>query len=168
MPHKARGHMKSGAPAALLSAHTKTGTHTASLSLSAFRPLLFDDLSYYAGSYCSSAFSDGESQSFFDRDRCDQLDCHGDVISRHAHFCSFWQLQISRYVRCSEIELRSVSVEERRMSSAFFLLQHVYLSLELCMRMDGSRFCQYLSSFDLVTLYASQQRSDVVSRLCFV
>ena len=53
------------------------------------RSVLFDDLCYYSGSYCSSAFSDCESQSFFDCYRCDQVDFHCDVISRHAHLCSF-------------------------------------------------------------------------------
>ena len=50
---------------------------------------LLDDLSYNTRSNCSSAFSDSESQSFFDRDRSDQGNCHCDVVSRHAHFSSF-------------------------------------------------------------------------------
>ena len=54
------------------------------------------------------------------------------------------------------------------MTSAFFLLQYVHLTLELCVRVDASRCSQYLSSFDFVSLYASQQRSDVVARLCLV
>ena len=51
------------------------------------------------------------------------------------------KLKIACYVCCSEIELRSVSVEEWCVSSAFFLLQYVYLALELCMRVDSSRLC---------------------------
>lgn len=31
---------------------------------------LLDDLRYYAGAYCSSAFSDSETQSLFDSDWC--------------------------------------------------------------------------------------------------
>ena len=67
-------------------------------------------------------------------------DRHRYVVSRH--YTSLFlpaAADHSRYVRRSEIELRSVSVEERRMSSALFLLQHVYLSLELRVRMDRSR-----------------------------
>ena len=60
-----------------------------------------------------------------------RLIVHHDVVARHAHFCAFRKLQISCYVCCSEIELRSVSIEERCMSAAFFLLQYVYLSFEL-------------------------------------
>ena len=97
---------------------------------------LFDDLGYNAGTYCSSAFSDSESQSLFDSDRCDQLDLHYYVVARHAHLCAFWKVKIACYVCCSEVELRSVSVEERCVAAALFLLKYVYLSLELCMRMD--------------------------------
>ena len=53
------------------------------------RQVLLDYFSYNAGSYCPSAFSDRKSQSFFDSDRCDQADCHCDVVSRHAHLSSF-------------------------------------------------------------------------------
>ena len=116
---------------------------------------LFDNLCNYAGTYCSSTFTNSESKSFFDCDRCDQLYFHDDVISRHAHFCSFRKLKVACYVCCSEIELRSVSVEERCMSSAFFFLQYLYLSLEVCVRVNRARCAEYLSSFDFVSLYAS-------------
>ena len=39
--------------------------------------------------------------------------------------------------------------------SGSFLLQYVYLTLELCMWVYCSRCCKYLTSFDLVSLYAS-------------
>lgn len=64
-----------------------------------FRVRLFRSLSFrlsvlvqygydYSGSYRSSAFSNRKSQSFFDRDRGDELDFHVDVVSRHDHFYS--------------------------------------------------------------------------------
>ena len=116
---------------------------------------LFDDFGNNPRTYSSAAFTNRESQSLFDRDRSDQVDRHHDVVARHAHLCAFRKLQIAGYVSCSEIELRSVSIEERSMSAAFFLLQYVYLSFELGMRMNGARLAQYLSSFDFVSLYAS-------------
>ncbi len=125
---------------------------------------LFDDLSNNAGSYSSSAFTNRESQSLFDRDRGDQADRHHDVVARHAHFSAFRKLQIAGYVCCSEIELRSVSIEERGVSSAFFLLQYVYLSFELCMRMDGSRLastCPLSISFLCTPLSSAPMLSPV-------
>ena len=117
--------------------------------------ILFDDFGNNPRPYSSAAFTNRESQSLFDCDRGDQADRHHDVVARHAHLCAFRKLQIAGYVCCSEIELRSVSIEERSMSAAFFLLQYVYLSFELSMRMNGARLAQYLSSFDFVSLYTS-------------
>ena len=99
--------------------------------VSQIRMKLFDDFGYNAGTYCSTAFSDRESQTFFDSDWSDQFDSHSDVVARHAHFCTFWQGQVTSFVSCSEVELWSVTVEEWSMSTALFLLQYVYFALEL-------------------------------------
>ena len=52
---------------------------------------------------------------------------HLDVVSRHYHLYALRQLNNTCYVRRSEVELRSVAVEERCMPSALFLRQYVYL-----------------------------------------
>ena len=116
---------------------------------------LFDDLGNNTGTYSSAAFTNRKPKTLFNRDWGNQFNVHINVVARHAHLCAFRKLQIAGYVSCSEIELRSVSIEERSMSAAFFLLQYVYLSFELGMRMNGARLAQYLSSFDFVSLYAS-------------
>ena len=77
-----------------------------------------------------------EAQSFLDSDRCDQLDSHDYVISRHAHFCAFRKIDNTCNVSCSEVELWSVTIEEWSMTSTFFFLQYVYLSCEFCMRLN--------------------------------
>ena len=91
-----------------------------------------------------------------------------DVVSGHYHLYPFRQLDYPRYIRRSEVKLRSVSIEERRMSSALFFLQYVYLPFEVRMRMNRSRRCQYLSALNLVPLNPTQQRSDVVPCYCFI
>lgn len=89
--------------------------------------LLLDDRSYYARTYRSAALADCKPQSFLDGDVCDQLNRHLDVVSRHYHLYALRQLNNTCYVRRSEVELRSVAVEERCMPSALFLRQYVYL-----------------------------------------
>ena len=125
--------------------------------------LLFHDLRYYACTYRASAFTNCKPQSFFHCNLRDQLDRHHYVVSGHYHLYPFRQLDYPRYIRRSEVKLRTVSIEERRMSSAFFLLQYVYLSFELGMRMNGARLAQYLSSFDFVSLDSAEEASDIVA-----
>ena len=52
---------------------------------------LFHDLSYLTGTYCTATFTDREFQTFFHRDRSDQLYSQVDVITRHYHFNTFRQ-----------------------------------------------------------------------------
>jgi hypothetical protein len=118
---------------------------------------LLDDFGYNAGANGSSAFTDSKSESLLDGDGGDQVDFHDDVVARHTHFNAIRKLQVAGYVGGSEIELRSVTVEERGMSSAFFLLQDVYLAFELGVGIDGARLCKNLSSFDFRSLHASKK-----------
>ncbi|KFM83854.1 hypothetical protein DJ90_5583 [Paenibacillus macerans] len=87
-----------------------------------------------------------------------------DVVARHNHFSTFRQVDNTCYVRCTEIELRTVASEERLMTSTFFFRQYVYLSGKLSMRINGSRFSQYLTAFDFFTVNTAKQCADVVAR----
>ena len=88
------------------------------------------DFRYDACAYCTAAFADSEAEARFDSDRRDEFYVHLDVIARHAHFRAFRQFDNARYVRRAEVELRTVTVEERRMTAAFVFRQYVYLRFE--------------------------------------
>ena len=92
---------------------------------------LFVDSGNNTGTYGSTTFTDSESQTFFDSDRGDEFNVHGYVITRHAHFNACGQADYAGNVSCSEIELRTIVVEERCMTAAFIFLKNVNLSGEL-------------------------------------
>ena len=81
---------------------------------------------------------------------------------------SFRQLDRARHVRRTEVELRTVALEERRMTTAFFLRQHVHFSLEVRVRRDRARLGQHLAALHVFTLRAAQQNTHVVARLTLV
>ena len=68
----------------------------------------------------------------------------------------------------AEVELRAVAVEERGVTTAFFLGQHVDFGLELGVRGDAARLGQHLAALDVFTLGAAQQDADVVAGLTLV
>ena len=74
----------------------------------------------------------------------------------------------ARHVRRSEVELRPVAGEERRVPPAFFLRQHIGLSLELRVRRDAARLRDYLPPLDVLALHSSEQQPYVVSRHSFI
>ena len=94
------------------------------------------DSSYDAGTYGAATLTDSETQAFLDSDRGDQLNVHLNVVARHAHLSAFRQSDNAGNVGGTEVELRTVVVEERSMTAALFLLQNVNLTVELGVR-DG-------------------------------
>ena len=84
-------------------------------------------------------------------DRADQLNRHRDVVARHHHFHAFRQFNRTRHVRRAEVELRTIALEERRVTTTFVLAQHVHFSRELRVRRDRARLSQHLTTFHFFT-----------------
>ena len=98
----------------------------------------------------------------------DQLDGHLNVVARHAHLGASRKLANAGNVGCSEVELRTIVVEERSMTAALILGQNVHLSGELLMALYGTALNKPLSSLDLVSLNATKQSADVVAGLSLI
>src|SRR6056297_3552720 len=80
--------------------------------------LLLVDLGHDAGTDGAAAFANRETQAFFHRDRRNQLDLNLHVVARHYHLDAFRQLHRTRHVGRTEIELRTIALEERRVTAA--------------------------------------------------
>ncbi len=78
-----------------------------------------------------TTLADSECKTLLHSDGVDKLDAHLYVIAGHTHLCACRQVANAGTVCCSEIELRTIVVEERCMTTTFILGQYVYLSLEL-------------------------------------
>ena len=74
---------------------------------------------------------------------------HNNVVAGHAHLNAFGQGDDAGNVGGTEVELRTIVVEEGSMTAAFFLGQDVNLTLELGVGMDGAGLAQNLASFDV-------------------
>ena len=59
---------------------------------------------------------------------------HNNVIAGHAHLSSLGQSDSTGNVGSSDIELRTIVIEERCMTASLVLSKDVNLALELCMR----------------------------------
>src|SRR6266571_955933 len=116
----------------------------------------------------TAAFANCETQAFFHRDRVDQLDGDRHVIAWHDHFFVRWQLDRTGHVRGTEVELWTIVVEERGVTAAFVLRQHIDLAGEVVVRLDRTWLGQNLATLHVFTLGAAQQQADVVARLALV
>src|SRR3989338_6165102 len=137
---------------------------------SPFTPLipLLDNLCNHTCADGTTAFADRETQTFFHRDRVDQADGDADIVAGHDHFGTRWQFDRAGHIGGAEVELWAVALEERSMTAAFILAQHVDLGSELGVRGDGAGLGQHLAAFYILALGAAQQDADVVACLTLV
>src|SRR5207248_1917060 len=121
-------------------------------------------LANYSGANCMAAFSNRKPQTFFHGDGLQKLSGNGDIIARHHHLNPFGKVHRSGYVRRPEIELGTITREERRMPSTLFLAENIDLGLEFGMRSDGPRLSDDLPSLNIRSVQSPQQYPCVISR----
>ena len=73
----------------------------------------------------------------------DQLYGHLYVVTRHAHLGALGQLANAGNVGGSEVELRTIVVEERSMTATLVLGQNVHLSGELLVALTEPGFTRH-------------------------
>src|SRR6202453_5216984 len=115
-----------------------------------------------------AAFANRELQAILHGDRLDQLDLHVGPVARHDHLGALGEGHHAGHVRGTEVELRPVVVEERRVPPALILRQDVDLALELGVRGVGARLDDDLAALHVLALDAAQQQAHVVARLAVV
>src|SRR5580704_509187 len=93
--------------------------------------VLLDDLRNPTGADGPAALADSEAQALLHGDRLDQVDLHLGVVAGQHHLGALRQVHHAGYVRGTEVELRAVVVEERRVPAALVLRQDVDLRVEL-------------------------------------
>ena len=131
------------------------------------------DLGHDAGADGLAAFADREPEALFHGDRRVQLDGHLDVVARHAHLGLAAVLgqeveDRAGHVGGPEVELGTITLEERRVAAAFVLGEDVDLGLELGVRRDRARLADDLAALEVVLFNASQENADVVAGLALV
>src|SRR5690606_10636921 len=94
----------------------KTGTL---LLLMFYRLILSCNVCYLSSTYSSTTFTDSETKSFFHCNSVNQFNIDCNVITRHNHFNTFFQSDLSSYVCCTEVKLRTVFVKEWSVTSTF-------------------------------------------------
>src|SRR5919199_2401557 len=113
---------------------------------------LLEDFRDDTGTDGSPALADGEAEALIHCDRLPEVDLHVRVVARHDHLLALRELDRAGHVRRAEVELRPVTVEERRVAATLVLREDVDLSLELRVRRDRARLREHLAAPDLLAL----------------
>src|SRR5688500_16761702 len=129
---------------------------------------LLENLRNRAGAHRAAALTNREAETLLHRDRSNQVDRQRGVVTRHDHLRALGQLRRAGDVGRTEVELRTIAIEERRVTAALFLRQDVDLGLELRVRGDRARLGANLAALDVLALDTAEQEADVVARLTLV
>ncbi len=81
------------------------------------------------------------------------------------HLGALGELDRTGNVGGTEVELRTIAIEERGMTAALLLGQDVDLTLELGVRGNGAGLAENLAALDVLALDAAEQTADVVASL---
>src|SRR5690606_23379493 len=127
-----------------------------------------DDLRDATGADGAATLADREAEALVHGDRLDQLDGHLGVVTGHDHLGALGEGNNARHVRGTEVELRTVVVEERRVAAALLLVEDVGLALELRVGSRGARLDDDLAALDVLALDAADEETDVVAGLALV
>ena len=98
---------------------------------------LLDDANHLTGANGTATFADSELQTGVHSNGSDEL--HGDlhVIARHHHLDTVREEDLTGNIQGADEELGTIVIVERGVTTTFFLLQHIDLSLELGVGSDG-------------------------------
>ena len=100
---------------------------------------LFNNFTDNAGADRTAAFTDRKPKLLLHGNRGISSAVIVTLSPGHDHLNSFRQRQYPCYIRRSEIKLRPITGEKRRMTTTFFFAQYVHLCLELRVRRDRFR-----------------------------
>src|ERR1700722_11521244 len=131
----------------------------------AINSALFQDFRHDACADGFPALTDRKAQTFLYRNRTDQLHRHLDVVAGHDHLRALGQLNHPRHIGGAKIKLRPIAFEERRVTTALLLRQHIHLTLKVRVRRNAAGLRQHLPALHILSLRAAQQHSHVVPRL---
>ncbi len=125
-------------------------------------------MSYLTCTDCTTTFADSETEVHVQCDFREQLNVDFYVITRHAHFNAFRKGDGTGNVRCTEVELRTIVVAKRSVTTTFFFLQNVNRSFEVFVRMNGTRFCDNHTTTDFIFVDTTEQQTYVITSLTSV
>src|SRR5690625_7952047 len=100
----------------------------------------------------TATVADREAQTFAHGDGGDEFNVELSIITRHNHLDAFWQLDHAGHVCGTEVELRTVAFEERRVTSTLFFAQDVNLCNEFGVWLDGAWLGQNLTALNVFFL----------------
>ena len=120
-----------------------------------------------------ATLADSKLKTGLHSDWVDKLATNGDVVTRHSHLnlaavCIGELIDVTGDIGGAEVELRTITGEERCVTAAFVLGQNVNLTGELLVRSNATWLAENLTALNILALNATKQDTNVIASLAEV
>ena len=136
--------------------------------LSLKRFVLVEDLSNLTRTYRTTTFTDSKTETYVDSNSVDKFYSNLYVITRHYHFSAFGEVNLTGAVHGTEVELRTILVAERSVTTTFLFLQYVDRSLEFLVRSDYTRVSDNHTTLDFLLVDTAEEETYVVTSFTLI
>ena len=126
---------------------------------------LLDDADHLASANGTTTFADSELQTVVHSYRSDELHSDFHVIARHHHLYAVREDDLTGNVKSTDEELRTIVIVERSVTTTFFFLQHIDLSLELGVRSDGLGLGNNLTTLHFLLVNTTEEQTYIITGL---
>ncbi len=116
---------------------------------------------------CTTTFANSETKTYVDSNWVDKFNLDLHVVTRHYHFNSVWERNLTCTVHGTEIELWTIVILEWSVTTTFFLFQHVDRSLETFVRSDNSRVSNHHTTLHILLVDSTEEKTYVVTSHTF-
>ena len=136
--------------------------------VSLFSCELVEDIGDLTRTYRTTTLADCEAETLIACYRSDEFYSNLYVITGHYHLYTLGQSDFTCNVERTDVELRTIVVVERSVTTTLFFLQDIYRSLEFRVRMNLSRVADNHTTFYLVLVDTAEQETYVITSLALV
>jgi hypothetical protein len=126
---------------------------------------LLDNLDHLTCANGTATFADSELKTFVHCNRSDELNGDFHVIARHNHLYTLGEHDLTGNIEGTDEELRTIVIVERSVTTAFFFLQNIDLSLELGVRSDGLGLGNNFAALYVLLVNTTEEKTYVVTSL---
>ncbi len=130
--------------------------------------LIVKNLSDLTRPHRTATFADSETQTNVQSYSVDQVYSDLYVITRHHHFNTFGKSDFTGAVHSAEIELGTILITERSMTTTLLFLQYIDRSLELLVRLNLTRMAKHHTALNLILIDTAEEQTYVIASLTFV
>ncbi len=129
---------------------------------------LLDNLFDLTRTYGATTLTDSETQTCIQSNGVDERYLNLNVVTGHYHLDTLGKFNLTGNIHSTEVELRTIVVAERSVTTTLFFLQDINLTTEFGVRSDALGFGYNHTTLNLFLVDTTHQQTYVITSLTLI